>query len=288
MEVLVNELSLHKQFNSLNEFIETSLPEFIKIFSFLHEIGNYPLKNYEFYNCSVTQQDTFRSLITNKGIFRISDYVRKYKSILDKIQNEPFWEEHRRHDSQTFYFWNGEIVTDSSIAESFEREASLLSFVPSKYEIERLEIDKEEIANRQIPNFFQFNTILKYFYESREISFCYFCKRFYRNTKISFEYVNEQKSFDLIGDKSDEIQFLNSFNMFCGLSWQDIVSQGGKGENKVGLAYETYHDQQAFKSYKVDYNVDKFRTSGKFRVFGFRKDEKFYVLEFDLSHRLSD
>jgi len=210
------------------------------------------------------------------------------KPTLDKIQTEPYWEVNRKHDAQTFYFWNGEVVTDSSIAESFEREASLLSFIPSIYEINSLEIIREETANRQIPNFFHLKSLLNYFYESQDLSFYQFCKSFYRNTKLSFEYVNETKSFDLISDKNDEIQFLNSFNLFCEMSWQDIISQGGKGQNKVGLAYATYHNQAAFKGYKLDCNVDKYRTTQKYRVFGFRKENKFHVLEFDLSHRLSD
>ena len=288
MDVLINELSLHKQFVSINDFIEKSLPEFVKIFSFLYGIENYPLKKYNFYDCFITQQDTFHSLITNKSIFRISDYIRKYKTTLDKIQNEPFWEDDRKHDSQTFYLWNGEIVTDSSIAESFEREASLLSFSPSIFEINSLEISKEETLKRQIPNFFHLKSILNYFYESQNLSFYQFCKSYYKNSKLSFEFVNKTESFELISDENDEKQFLHSFNLFCEMSWHDIISQGGKGPNKVGLAYSTYHNQAAFKKYNLNCNIDKFRCTQKYRVFGFRKGDTFYVLEFDLTHRLSD
>lgn len=288
MEVLINELSLHKQFVSINEFIETSLPEFVKMFSFLYEIQNFPLKNYNFYNTYITQQDTFRSLITNKSIFRISDYVRKFKTTLDKIQTEPFWEADKRHDPQAFYYWNEELVTDSSIAESFEREASLLSFAPSNYEIDSLEIIKEETLKRQVSNFFKFKTILNYLYEAQDVSFNLFCKNYYKNSKLSFEFVNKAKSFDLIGDKNDEIQFFNSFNLFCEMSWNDIIAQGGKGQKKVGLAYSTYHDQEAFNGYNLSCKIDKFRCTQKYRVFGYRKADIFYVLEFDLTHRLSD
>lgn len=288
MEVLINELSLHKQFSSIEDFITTSLPEFVRTFTFLYDIENYPLKNYSFYSSYITQVDTFRSLITMRSAVGISDYVRKVKTTLDKIQTNPFWEENQVHDSDKFYFWEKEVVTDSSIAESFERGACLLSFVPSIYDLTSLVVEREDEQKRQITNFIQLKSIVKHFYESRFICFQQFCRYYYKDSKLSFQYTNVAKSFDLISDRNDETQFLKSFDLFCEMSWPEINSQGGRGPQKVGLAYSIHHDQSQFSEYDLDCNVDKFRCSSKFRVFGYRKADKFYVLEFDLTHKLSE
>lgn len=288
MEILLNELSLDKQFSTLEDFIENSLLGFVKIFTFFVEVGNYPMKNYGFYNCKITQSDTFYSLITNKSIYRISDVVRKYKTTIDKISTEPYWETNKLHNSQLVYSWNDNLVTDTSIAESFERNSFLLSFKPSKFEIDKLFVQKEYTEIREILNVYEFKSALKYLYDYNHITFYDFCKNFYKNTKLSFEHINKAKSFDLISDKNDENEFLNSFNMFSGLPWSDIIAQGGKGENKVGLAYSKYHKPQTFSSYNLSSIIDKFRCSQKFRAFGYRKDDNFYVLEFDLTHHLSD
>jgi hypothetical protein len=288
MEILLNELSLDKQFSTLDDFIENSLFGFVEIVTFFIESGNCPMKNYDFYNCKITQIDTFYSLITNKSIYRISDIVRKYKTTLDRINREPFWESNKLHNTELIYSWNDKIVTGTSVAESFERNSFLISFKPSKFELDKLIVQKEYKETKEIHNITELNSALKYLYDNNCLRFYDFCKYYYKETKLSFEHINKEKSFDLISDKKDENEFLNSFNMFSEMTWFDIIAQGGKGENKVGLAYSKYHKQEAFSSYNLSNIIDKFRCSQKIRVFGYRNKDKFYVLEFDMNHRLSD
>jgi len=288
MEILINELSLHAQFGTLDDFAETSLPEFIKMFSLLTQIGIIPLKNYNFYDCSITAGESFFTLLTNKNKNRINDNIRKYKSLIDKILNEPFWETDKKHDSSTNYSWNAHNVNGTSLAEAFEREACLISFVPSAFCDEIFKVAKENYATKEIQNFYLKEKLLMHLYQRKSIDLYQFCINYYKNKKLNFEKVNREKSFDRISDVNDEIEFLNSFNLFCEMDWQSIISQGGKGENKVGLAYSKHHNQDDFKAYKLDFSIDKIRCSQKYRAFGYRSGEIFYLLEFDLSHELSD
>lgn len=288
MEILINELSLHNQFETLDDFAETSLAEFVKMFSLLTQIGITPLKNYNFYDCPITVSESFFTLLTSKNINRINDNIRKYKSLVDKILNEPFWETNKKQDSLENYFWNEQNVNRTSLAEAFEREAALISFVPSAFYSENLEVTKENHATKEIQNFYLKEKLLKHLYQTQNIDLYRFCINYYNNTKLSFEKANKEKSFDRISDINDEIEFLNSFNLFCEMDWQSIISQGGKGENKVGLAYSKHHNQDDFKAYNLDLPIYKIRCSQKYRAFGYRSGSMFYILEFDLSHDLSD
>lgn len=287
MEILINELSLHKQFDSNNDFIDNSFTNFIIIYSFLDGIGNHPLKNYNFYNSQISDKDSIYSFLKNPSTYRVYDIVRKYKLILDKITTEPFWESDIKHDLQADYKCKGEKVTKTSIAEAFDRDSVLLSFSPSRFSEEKLSVTKDE-QGKGIHNFYHIKKLLPYLYENKLIDFYCFCKFYYKNSKLRFDYVNKEKSFDLITNKHDEKEFQNSFDVFCEMSWQNIISQGGKGDKKVGLAYERYHDQTVFKNYNTNFEIYKFRSTQRYRVFGYREKENFFVLEFDLSHRLSD
>ena len=53
MEVLVNELSLNGQYQSIQDFINTSFAKFVEIFQILEKQKIYPYKKYDFYNSKI-------------------------------------------------------------------------------------------------------------------------------------------------------------------------------------------------------------------------------------------
>ncbi|MBC5834313.1 hypothetical protein G6N05_07995 [Flavobacterium sp. F372] len=287
MEILINELSLHGQFNNIEEFINTSLNKFVKIYSLLEKQNIYPLKNYNFYNLNITQNQTFNFLLTLKDINGVSDEVRKFKMIADKCINEPYWENNLKHNPNDIFTWKNEVVSNTSLAEAYIRDSSLVSFIPSPFDINSIEIINNDIS-KNVLNFYDDLELAKYLYNNNKMTFHQFCIVFFRDSKLCFDMVNQKESFDLIIDKNDEIEFLNSFKLFTEMNWPDILAQGGKGKNKTGLAFEQYHDQNYFKNYSPPNEICKFRCSQKFRTYGYRKNEIFHVLVFDLTHKLSD
>lgn len=287
MEILINELSLNGQFNNLKEFIDTALNNFVKIYSLLTKQNIHPLKSFNFYNVKITPNETFSLLLTIKDNNGVSDEVRKFKRIADKCINEPYWEIDIKHNPNDEFKWGNEIVSNTSLAESYIRNSSLISFVPSLFKSNFIEIVNNNIPKR-ILNFHDNLELAKHLFENNKLSFHQYCKVLFKDSKLCFDKVNPKVSFDLISDKNDENEFLNSFKLFKEMTWNDIVSQGGKGKNQAGLAFKKYHNQDYFKNFNPPSDIYKFRTSQTFRTFGYRSGNIFYVLEFDLTHKLSD
>lgn len=287
MEILINEMSLNGQFNNMEEFVDVSLNKFVKIYTLLDKHNIQPLKNYNFYDANITPNETFNFLLTLKDKNGVSDEVRKFKRIADKCINEPYWEIDLQHNPEDEFKWCNKIISNTSLAEAYARDSPLISFIPSLFNSNFIEITNNDIS-KKIVNFCDHLELAKHLYSKNKIAFHQLCNVIFKDSKLCFDKINIKQSFDLILDKNDENEFLNSFNFFNELNWNDILAQGGKGKNKTGLAYEKYHNQDYFKNYSAPTDVYKFRCSQKFRTFGYREGEVFYVLEFDLTHELSD
>ncbi|KPV58169.1 hypothetical protein QJ48_18180 [Paenibacillus sp. A3] len=79
---------------------------------------------------------------------------------------------------------------------------------------------------------------------------------------------------------------MSSFEFFVELSWDDI----GRSD---GLQYKPYspsskHNDWFRNSPYTGKDIYKFRTSQKYRCFGFRENEVFFVLRFERDHEYSD
>ena len=287
MENIINELSLNSQFNSSNEFIENSLPSFLEIFKVCNDFKFDLLKNYDFYNSKITKDLSLINLLTDKYISRTSDEIKRYKILIDKVTGEPYWETNSKIDPNSNYSISKIIVNNSGLSEAYERNCNLISFIPSDFEIDSIEVKKNEEI-KSLNNFYNKKQLLDFLYQNETISFQEFCLKFYHKSKIDFSYSNIKESFDKLVTKTDENIFLSSFNMFAEMTWENIIAQGGKGVNKAGLAYSLYHNQSKFNQYNLVSKIYKFRANDKFRVFGYRDNDTFYVLEFDLTHKYSD
>ncbi|MBE0392844.1 hypothetical protein [Flavobacterium sp. PL002] len=287
MEILINELSLHGQFNNIEEFINISLNKFIKIYSLLDIHNIQPLKKYNFYSANITPNETFSLLLTLKDKNGVSDEVRKFKRIADKCINEPYWEIDIKHNPDDEFKWGDKIVSNTSLAEAYARNSSLISFIPSSFNTDFIDITSCNIS-KKISNFYNSLELAKHLYDNKKITFQKYCNLIFKDSKLCFDKTNKSQSFDLINDINDENEFLNSFHLFNDMTWSNILSQSGKGKNKVGLAFEKYHNQNYFKNYFPLTEVYKFRCSQKFRAYGYRIGDIFHILEFDLTHKLSD
>lgn len=286
MELILNELSLHDQYSSSENFRETGLKEILKFFQLQKDNCISILKKSDIYSRKVYSGKTLLAVMTTEEL-RKSDEIRKLKSDLSKVVSDPFWDINKVCDSNSKYIHNRIVVNDTALAECYERKTFLVSFIPSTYNANILDIEKNKISQK-ISNFTNSSVLVRILYKQGLINFEMFCKNYYNKTKLDFSLANQASSFGQILDKNDEIQFVNSFDMFSNTEWSDILKQSGKGKNKAGFDYKKYHNQEYFVGHYKDSTIYKFRVTQKFRVFGFRKGDVFYVLEFDLTHRLSD
>ena len=182
--------------------------------------------------------------------------------------------------------YKNQNVSNTSIAEAFERNASLFSFIPSDFKEKQIEVSKEN-QSKNLINFSDKKHLLETLYENKLLNFHQFCLIYFKGSKLNFEKVNLKESFESIDNETIENDFYNSFIVFDKMDWSDIVSQ----PKKKGFDYKRYESankQNKLHFSKYSFDIYKFRASQKFRVFGYREKDIFYVLEIDTTHKRSD
>ncbi|MEA2098628.1 MAG: hypothetical protein U9P72_00690, partial [Campylobacterota bacterium] len=233
-------------------------------------------KNHLFFSSQITSDNIFSDIVKSKD-----SRIRKLKSYLLKLSNNPpFWNDTQIHDcNNSVYFYNLENICNSSLAESSQRDKVILSFTHNKFLNEKIEIKKDEdIIN--LFNLINCNHFLDYLYLIDKISPLNFCLNRYKKTNLDFTQLEEAYGFDILN--AEQIQaYLNSFMKFSLMKWKDIDSDGG-------FQYKPYNGD-IFKNTKYSAEkIKKFRISQLYRCFGFRNDNIFYVLRFEIDHKISD
>ena len=132
MEFLVNDLSIHKQFDNLNIFRD-SLARVMEMRKVARQFGR-ELYCHRTLLCSNPKPDMSLQL----AILSLSskDEIRAAMSWLTK--NGPFWDDLRRHSDDDYLECCNEIVTETSIGEAAFRNlhgsnCGLISFTPSDW-----------------------------------------------------------------------------------------------------------------------------------------------------------
>jgi hypothetical protein len=276
-EILINELSLNGQFNSVSEFIEGAL---IKFNALLNEIKGPSVllyKNHMFYESKITEDTTIYNILVS-AISRQYDEIRKMKSSLVCLFEEPYWENNQKHSPNLLYLFMGNCVTGQSLAEACERDRIVISFIHPDFSSERLLILKEntEVTLDNIVNRIDY---IERAYNKNIISCEEYCKKKFRGDKLNFSRINLKESFDLLS-KEEESLFIDGFRKFTELTWSQIFDDSA-------LRFKEYKDNKNyFKS--LNKKIHKFRISRKYRCFGYIEQGIFYVFLFDLTHDLSD
>lgn len=175
MEIILNELSLHGQYLGLNDFAERGLTPLAEIFrKIVNDNGISILKNHDFYNAKV-YSDTRLHEIMYHVEFRRNERLRQFKSYLARFQNKPYWNEDQRHRrGYDYQIVNGDrpiTVTGHDLAEAYARDASVISFAPSEYETELIEIACKELdVIKSIDNIRNHRHLLSVRYKKGEIN----------------------------------------------------------------------------------------------------------------------
>jgi hypothetical protein len=277
MEILINELSLTGQFASSEQFISEGLPPLLAVMKEVDSTKDLLYKKYDLYNSKIDAKTTIYDLIVGQTS-RLYDEIRRFKSQLAALFENPYWEDNRKHPADYAYVYNGNDVCNHSIAEACERDKTIISFVHKNFSTTQLSIMKND-TEIEIDNLFDKGHYAETARKKETINCQEYCIRKFKGGKLDFSKIDEKEGFALL-KKEDENLFIDAFRKFTELSWSQINVDDA-------LDYKPYPDNDnVFR--QIPYKIHKFRVSQKYRCFGYSDKGIFYVLRFDLEHKLSD
>ncbi|CAA6802635.1 MAG: Unknown protein [uncultured Sulfurovum sp.] len=271
MEVLINELSLDGQFKDENEFLD-GFDEILKLIKFLDRLEFILLKEYSFFQSKVTLESKLDDFLRLR-----TDRARKMKQFLLKLAyNPPYWNDTKKHNcSNNSYTYNLDSICNTSLAESCERDNIVLSFKHNNFLKSNLSIEKNN-EHIDIYNFIDKHQFLEYLLSVSKIKPMIYCKFKFENTNLNFSSLPEVDGFSLLETSQQIGEFIDAFNQFSKMGWKDIMSSDG-------LQYKKYNGIEF-----GDKVVYKFRVTQKYRCFGYREKDEFFILKFEIDHKMSN
>jgi len=277
-EILINELSLGGQFASVDEFVTGgTLLNFVAL---LKEINNTDVllyKKYDFFGSKITKEMSIHDVLVG-AISRQFDEIRKFKTGLACLFENPYWEDDQKHNVNFAYRYKGNCVSGQSLAEACERDKIVISFMHPDFPYGNLSVMREE-TEILLDNLIKEENYFEVARSRNIINFEDYCTKKFTSGKLDFSKVSKKEGFSLI-TKEEENLFFDGFRKFASLSWPQI-------NKDKGLDYKEYDDRKGhFKSFGR--KIHKFRISRKYRCFGYEEQGIFHVLLFDLTHDLSD
>ena len=282
MDFLLNELSLQGQFDSTDSFLK-SLPCTVKCIELIHQNANMPIyKTEDFYKCSITQDMTLCDLKN----YQISDELLQFKIKLDnEIYEEPVWDTDPYHDIEQKFFWDGEDVSATSLAEAVARKGALLSFFLDEFRDCVLNIckneEKHDIVSVHSPQYLteQYGKLLNVDRKT------WLLLR-YEGSRIDCSLLEDKYGADIL-EKNEFKELVSTLDKFVRReSWEAIAIDDG-------LEYKKYSPENEEKNwfsggkYKGK-TIMKFRYSKVMRCFGYRKGDRFRILRIERDHKISD
>jgi hypothetical protein len=277
MEILINERSLTGQFASPEQFVYNALPPLLAVLKEVDNTRDLLYKKYDFYDSKIDATTTIYDILVGTTS-RLYDEIRRFKSQLATLFENPYWEDDRKHEADCPYVYNGKDFCNYSIAEACERDKMILSFTHSDFSITQFSITKDD-TEIDIDNFFNKGHYIEAAWKKEAIVCREYCRRKFEGGKLDFSKIDEKEGFSLL-KKEDESLFIDAFRKFTELSWPQINVDDA-------LDYKPYPDNDNIFRL-IPYKIHKFRVSQKYRCFGYSDKGTFYVLRFDLEHKLSD
>ncbi len=290
MDIILNELSLSGQYSDITDFSERGLAPLSEIIHLIHTAGENSnlslLKKSDFFSAMVTP-DTSLYEILHSTMSRL-DQIRKFKSDLAKIQNEPFWDMNQRHDATHDYVRTdndrNDTVSGCAPAEAHARDGIMLSFTPSDYDADTVTICCNQLeSTKVILNTSDIKTLFKERFIRGEIDLeQYFSLRF--SSRFDFSEISRSNGFNHITNINFNL-FESSFADFELKTWKQIIKDPGLDYKEFSKNRNT---NRFFSQSQWGEGVFKFRIDQEKRCFGTRRGDIFYVWRIDLDHRLSD
>ena len=281
MEVLINELSLNGQFLSKHKFLD-NLQNILHIIKLIEKLEFNLLKHHSLYSSQITMSETFIQITQSRD-----DRIRKLKSSLLKLSDQPpFWNETQRHNCHDSYTYNTNNICNTSLAESCERDKMILSFIHSDFSQVDLLVQKNN-TNIDIYNIIDKDQFLEYLLSNSQIEPLTYCQLKFENSNLNFSKIENRYEFDSLVTQEQIEAFILAFDGFSKMSWEDIIKSDS-------LEYKQYSKPKKKKKgwfrdglYK-NTDIYKFRVTQTYRCFGYREKDKFFVLRFEIDHKISD
>ena len=284
MEILINELSLRGQFEDENKFLD-NFDMVLKLIKLIDKLNFSLLKEYSFFQSQITTNsklDDFLKLRT--------DRAKRMKRFLSKLAyNPPYWNDAQKHDcSSNSYTYNSNNICNSSLAESCERDKIILSFTHNDFLNTNLEIQKNNTPVN-IYNFIDKSNFLDYLLSISQIEPLKYCQFRFQNSRLNFSLIETGYGFDSLETHQQKEEFLKAFHDFAREeSWENILQSDG-------LQYKKYDKPKKKKilgwfrdGTYANTDIYKFRITQKYRCFGYRENDEFFVLRFEIDHKISD
>lgn len=290
MDHILNELSLTGQFQSVDDFVREGALPLADVLADIAKFGGSLLyKKSDFYQCNALPNMTFFDLVIAGTPARTNDSLRKLKSKLALLMNEPHWDLNPQQDEKAIYLMvdnsGKEIdVSGTSVAEALVRKACLVSFAKSAFVQTPINVkEKTENTYYNVENVWQSGQVCDILQKAGLLSIEDYIIGKYSG-KLDFSRIDAKNGFSLI-DSSNLSIFESGFRKFNELPWSRIPMDDA-------LDYKEFHYNANTKRFfhKEIWNkgVRKFRITQEIRCFGYVEGGTFYVLRFDLDHILSD
>lgn len=282
MEFLLNERSLHGQFQSGDIFLESLRPviKCIEIMRVCPKIRILKIQN--FHECKITKNERLCDLKSSGA----SDELLRFKLILDQeVYEEPHWDRNPKHDISQEFMWEEEDVTATSLAEAAVTQNPLLSFASDRFSDCILEIKN----NKKIYHVDSVHTpryLLEQYGNAMDIDRKYILLVRYEGTRIDCSGMEDAYGASIL-EKGEFEELLSTFDKFVNHeSWDSIGLD-------AGLEYKKYNPSSPKDNWfrGVRYKgktIMKFRFSRLLRCYGYRNGDKFKVLRLERDHTISD
>ncbi|MBY0454794.1 MAG: hypothetical protein K2Q11_07930 [Burkholderiaceae bacterium] len=164
MEVLLNELSLHGQFSSIQDF-KSAMATIMLTRNILKQSGRNLHCHKNFLQVQITAKINLQEALSEIG--RIDKNMQR--SVLSWLTKDgPFWDEDRQHNSGEYFEYKAKVVTDSSLGEAAYRcfigsECHTLSFSSLNWQLSPIKItwhrNESCTIDVDVPNHWEFNSL---------------------------------------------------------------------------------------------------------------------------------
>lgn len=229
MNFILNEESLHGQFESVEEFLK-SLRANLLCFRLIHSQKNGKIRKIaDLYKYQVTPEWKLGDLKR----YPKSDELKRLRIALDKeISTEPYWDLDPAHDYGMPYLMEGIDVSGTAVAEAVERKEHLLSFDSVFYSDRELAIQWNG-KEYHVISIYHPSCLVKYFGEEMELERDACLRARYAGTRIDCSKLEKEHGAENL-EKDEYHLLLGTLDKFVNHeSWETIGLDDGLEYKKI-------------------------------------------------------
>lgn len=282
MNFILNEKSLHGQFESIDEFMK-SLEANLQCFRLVRSQAEGEIRKIaDFYKCKITKELSLGDLKQ----YPRTDELRRFRIALDKeMRTQPYWDLEPAHDCGMSYWMGAEDMAATAVAEAVVREESLLSFDSAVYSDCKLCIkcDGEEYS---VISIYRPAYLVKCFGEQMGLERDECLKARYAGTRIDCSLLEKEYGAAYLENEEYALLVGTLDKFIQHESWESIDLDDGLEYKKYTPSADEY-DWFRNSVYNSQ-TIMKFRFSRRLRCFGYRKGNRFRLLRIERDHKRSN